>query len=77
MEMQVLFNLAIPLLGVLLWIIYNKLNDDIKDNKTDHKGLYNELHTEFVRREEFNSAMARIETTCNKILDKLDQKQDK
>ena len=77
MEWQHAFNIAVPCLGVLVMLVYNKLNEDIKENKVDHKNMYNELHTEFIRREEFNSAIGRIEATCNKILDKLDQKVDK
>ena len=74
---QNLINIGFMLIGALFAWILRTVWEAIRDLKTDIKEISNEVHADYVRRDDFNIAISRIENICNKIFDKLDNKVDK
>ena len=74
---QNLINLGFMLIGALFAWILRTVWEAIRDLKIDVKEISTEVHTDYVRRDDFNIAISRIENICNKIFDKLDNKVDK
>jgi hypothetical protein len=84
MDWQFLFDLAAGVCGFLGGMVLKTVLEFQRDLKEEQKNIVDDvkelselIHTEFVRRDDFNAAINRIESTCNKILDKLDGKADK
>ena len=74
---QSLINALFTMFGALMSWVLKTVWDAIRDLNKDMKELQAELHHNFVIKDDFNSAINRIETMCGKILDKLDSKVDK
>jgi hypothetical protein len=85
---QELFNIALAfilmLVGWLLragWGLIRDLQTEISDNKeksaTDIHGLSTKVTEEYVRKDDLQHIMDRIEGMVSKIIDKLDSKVDK
>ena len=77
MDWQLLFNLigtavmaTIGWFARQLWDSVQKLKDDIKKIEVD-------LPTNYVRRVDIEAQFNKLETSLQRILDKLDQKADK
>lgn len=77
MENQALFNFVITICGALGGWMLKVIWDAVRDVKNDIRDINKEIHAEFVRRDDFTSAVERIETMVARIFDKLDGKQDK
>ena len=84
MDWQTLFNIALGIVGFLGGMVLKTVLEFIKEMKDEQKTIVQDvkelsetLHEDFVRKDDFNAAITRIENTCNKILDKLDAKADK
>lgn len=77
MENQQLFNLVITGSGALGGWMLKVIWDAIRDLKREIRDLNKQVHDDFVRREDFSEAVRRIEYMCERIFDKLDNKQDK
>lgn len=77
MESQQLFNVVIMGAGALGGWVLKVIWDALRDLKKEVANMSREVHSDFVRREEFSDAIRRIETMCERIFDKLDAKADK
>lgn len=77
MENQQLFNLIIAVSGALGGWMLKVIWDAIRDLKQEVREVSQTMHNDFVRREDFSEAVRRIEYMCERIFDKLDNKQDK
>ena len=77
MEGQTLINLIIgSVLSVLGWFA-RQLWDAVQTLKEDMKKLEVELPTNYLRKDEFESRLDKIEAMLERIFDKLDNKVDK
>jgi len=74
---QSIINLIIgAILSVLGWFA-RQLWDAVQDLKSDMKQLEVDLPTHYVRKEDLESRLDRIEASLNRIFEKLDHKADK
>jgi chaperonin cofactor prefoldin len=74
---QAIINLIIgAVLSVLGWFA-RQLWDAVQDLKSDMKQLEVDLPTHYVRKEDLESRLDRIEASLNRIFEKLDHKADK
>jgi len=74
---QAIINLIIgAILSVLGWFA-RQLWDAVQDLKSDMKQLEVDLPTHYVRKEDLESRLDRIELSLNRIFEKLDHKADK
>jgi chaperonin cofactor prefoldin len=74
---QAIINLIIgAILSVLGWFA-RQLWDAVQDLKSDMKQLEVDLPTHYVRKEDLESRLDRIEASLNRIFEKLDHKADK
>jgi hypothetical protein len=74
---QGIINLIIgAILSVLGWFA-RQLWDAVQDLKSDMKQLEVDLPTHYVRKEDLESRLDRIEASLNRIFEKLDHKADK
>ena len=74
---QGIINLIIgAVLSVLGWFA-RQLWDAVQDLKSDMKQLEVDLPTHYVRKEDLESRLDRIELSLNRIFEKLDHKADK
>ena len=77
MNDQTIINLVIGVvLSVLGWFA-RQLWDAVQTLKNDMKELEVELPTHYLRKDEFESRLDKIETMLERIFDKLDNKVDK
>lgn len=77
MIQQDIINLIIgAVLSVLGWFA-RQLWDAVQDLKSDMKQLEVDLPTHYVRKEDLESRLDRIEASLNRIFEKLDHKADK
>lgn len=77
MEAQSLINIVVgTILSVLGWFA-RQLWDAVQTLKEDMKQLEVELPTNYLRKDEFESRLDKIETMLERIFDKLDNKVDK
>jgi plastocyanin domain-containing protein len=74
---QNLINAGFTIIGALGAWILKTVWEAIKDLKTDLKEISIDVHGNYVRKDDFNKAVDRIEALCTKIFDKLDNKVDK
>jgi len=74
---QSIINIIIgTVLSVLGWFA-RQLWDAVQDLKSDMKQLEVDLPTHYVRKEDLESRLDRIELSLNRIFEKLDHKADK
>ena len=74
---QSIINLIIgAILSVLGWFA-RQLWDAVQDLKRDMKQIEVDLPTHYVRKEDLDMRMDRIEAALNRIFEKLDHKADK
>lgn len=74
---QAIINLIIgAVLSVLGWFA-RQLWDAVQDLKADMKQIEVDLPTHYVRKEDLESRLDRIEASLNRIFEKLDHKADK
>ena len=74
---QDIINLIIgAVLSVMGWFA-RQLWDAVQDLKSDMKQLEVDLPTHYVRKEDLESRLDRIEASLNRIFEKLDHKADK
>jgi len=74
---QSIINLIIgAVLSVLGWFA-RQLWDAVQDLKRDMKQIEVDLPTHYVRKEDLDVRMDRIEAALNRIFEKLDHKADK
>ena len=77
MEDQQIINLIIGVvLSVLGWFA-RQLWDAVQDLKKDVKQIEVDLPTHYVRKEDLDVRLDRLETVLNRIFEKLDHKADK
>ena len=77
MEDQGIINIIIGVvLSVLGWFA-RQLWDAVQDLKKDVKQIEVDLPTHYVRKEDLDVRMDRIEAVLNRIFEKLDHKADK
>ena len=77
MDNQQLFNIFLSLSGALGGWILKILWDAISDLKTDMKDLTQEIHIDFLRKEDYKDDIYDIKDMLTRIFDKLDLKADK
>jgi len=74
---QAIINIIIgAILSVLGWFA-RQLWDAVQDLKRDMKQIEVDLPTHYVRKEDLESRLDRIEASLNRIFEKLDHKADK
>jgi chaperonin cofactor prefoldin len=74
---QAIINLIIgAVLSVLGWFA-RQLWDAVQDLKSDMKQIEVDLPTHYVRKEDLESRLDRIEASLNRIFERLDNKADK
>jgi len=77
MQDQSIINLIIgAVLSVLGWFA-RQLWDAVQDLKSDMKQIEVDLPTHYVRKEDLEARLDRIEASLNRIFEKLDHKADK
>jgi chaperonin cofactor prefoldin len=77
MEYQQIINLSIgAVLSVLGWFA-RQLWDAVQSLKEDMKKLEVDLPTHYVRKEDLESRLDRLEAAINRIFEKIDSKADK
>lgn len=77
MDTQTLINGAIWLaIGIGGWFA-REIWGAVKELQKDLHQLEVDLPSNYVRRDEFGEAIRRIELICERIFDRLDNKQDK
>jgi chaperonin cofactor prefoldin len=77
MESQSLINIVIgTVLSVLGWFA-RQLWDAVQDLKRDVKAIEVDLPTSYVRKEDLEARLDRLEAALNRIFEKLDHKADK
>ena len=77
MDDQQIINIIIgAVLSVLGWFA-RQLWDAVQDLKRDMKQIEVDLPTHYVRKEDLDVRMDRIEAALNRIFEKLDHKADK
>jgi uncharacterized protein YpuA (DUF1002 family) len=73
MDYQVAFNIAIGLAAAFGGWTLRSITNSLENLQRDHKEMMNQ----FVRRDDYKSALERIEAILTRIWDKLDEKADK
>lgn len=77
MEFQDIINLIIgTVLSVLGWFA-RQLWDAVQNLKADMKQIEVDLPTHYVRKEDLEARLDRMEASLNRIFEKLDHKADK
>lgn len=77
MENQQVFNMIITASGALGGWMLKVIWDAITDLKRDVKELNQEIHTDFLRKDDYRDDINEIKGMLGKIFDKLEKKADK
>lgn len=77
MEPQLLFNLIVSLVSVVIGWILRVIWMEIKIVQSNQREIEENLHDNYVRRDDWKDSMNRIESMFQRIFDKLEGKQDK
>ena len=77
MNEQHLFNVIIAIAGVFGGWLLKLIFDAITELKTDMKELNQEIHEDFLRKDDYRIDITDIKTMLNRIFEKLDSKVDK
>ena len=77
MDWQSAFNIAAAMLGAIggwlmksLWSAVDRLRRDLSD-------IERSMHTDYLRKDDFNHVVTRIETKLDRIVERLDEKADR
>lgn len=77
MDWQSAFNIAAAMLGAIggwlmksLWTAVDRLRRDLSD-------IERSMHTDYLRKDDFNHVVTRIETKLDRIVERLDEKADR
>ena len=77
MESQQVFNMVITASGALGGWMLKVIWDAITDLKKDVKDLNQEIHSDFLRKDDYRDDVTEIKSMLGKIFDKLENKVDK
>lgn len=77
MESQQVFNMVITASGALGGWMLKIIWDAITDLKKDVKDLNQEIHSDFLRKDDYRNDISDIKGMLGKIFDKLENKVDK
>lgn len=77
MDPQNLINLAFAAIGTLAGWVLKNIWDAVTNLRNDLRDIEQNLHGNYVRRDDFKDSIDRIEALCHRIFDKLDGKVDK
>lgn len=77
MENQQVFNMIITASGALGGWMLKVIWDAITDLKKDVKELNQEIHTDFLRKDDYRDDINEVKGMLGKIFDKLEKKADK
>lgn len=77
MEFQNIFNLVGGAILVAIGWWCKEIWDSVKSLKEDIKDIEVSLPTSYVRKEDINSRLDKIDNVLERIFDKLDEKADK
>ena len=77
MESQQVFNMVITASGALGGWMLKVIWDAITDLKKDVKDLNQEIHSDFLRKDDYRNDISDIKGMLGKIFDKLENKVDK
>jgi uncharacterized protein YpuA (DUF1002 family) len=72
-DYQVAFNIAFSIAAAFAGWTLRSITTSLENLQRDHKEMLNQ----FVRRDDYKSALERIEAILTRIWDKLDEKVDK
>lgn len=77
MDAQTIINvLGMILMGIGGWL-FRQLWEAVNMLRAEIKSVENEMHKEYVRKEDFQDRFNRVDDNLQRILDKLDNKLDK
>lgn len=83
-DYQVLFNIALTLIGVLGGVVLNNIRESIKSIKDDHKVTNETVHRmevlvagEYVKKDDLEKLTNALMTQLTRIENKVDAKADK
>jgi hypothetical protein len=74
---QNLINLLIGVVGAVVGWVLKVIWNAIQHLQQDMKDIEKELHTEYVSKNDFHTALDEIKQIVQRIFDKLDNKADK
>ena len=74
---QNLINLLIGVVGAIVGWVLKVVWNAIQELQQDMKDIEKELHTEYVSKNDFHTALDEIKQIVQRIFDKLDNKADK
>lgn len=77
MDTQSLINLGFSIAGILGGWILKTVWDEIKLLQSNQRDIERDVHDNYVKRDDFKEALARIEIMFVRIFDKLEDKADK
>jgi hypothetical protein len=77
MSEQQLFNVIVAIAGVFGGWLLKLIFDAITELKTDMKELNQEIHEDFLRKDDYRIDIADVKIMLNRIFEKLDNKVDK
>lgn len=77
MDGQLFFNIITALCGVVGGWILRVIWSEIKIVQANQREIEENMHDNYVRRDDWKDSMNRIENMFQRIFDKLDSKEDK
>lgn len=77
MTIQEFINVAVAATGAVIGWLFKIVWEAIKELQRDVKATSIQVHEHYVRKDDFRVFEQRIETKLDRILDKLEQKEDK
>ncbi len=77
MTIQEFINVAVAAAGAVIGWLFKIVWEAIKELQQDVKSTSIQVHEHYVRKDDFRVFEQRIETKLDRILDKLEQKEDK
>ena len=77
MDLQILFNLGISIVGAVVGWFLRVIWQEIKLVQRDQKEIEQDLANNYVRKDDYRIDIAEIKGMFNRIMDKLDTKVDK
>lgn len=77
MDAQQLINAGMAVISGLIGWLVKAVWDAVRDLRADLKQIERDLPHSYVRRDDFNGALADIKAMLNRIFDRLENKADK
>lgn len=77
MELQSIIDIITGIVGAVIGWFVKIMWDSVKELQKDMKETNQALHENYVRKDDYRIDMAEIKGMFNRIMDKLDSKQDK